>query len=356
MFTRVLVPLDGSPRAERAIPVAAKIAAASNGSVVLVRIVTMPVEYGPALVPPLSMNTMDAEYAEFKGYLTDMAGLPVLANIPTEVQVLMGPPAQTILEAVADKKADIVVMTSHGRTGFSRWMLGSVAQLIAHHSVAPVLILREHGTTLVAQHPDFEHLPRVLVPLDGSPLAEAALEPAADVAAALSPTQAALHLALIVSPYEAMEENMPEALAVGGAKEYLGAVADRMKKDHPGLTITWSVGSGLDIAETIIRIAERGDDTEGAGVFGGCDAIAIATHGRTGFARWALGSITERVLHGTKLPLLIVRPRKVAATAQAAATGTVEEPVSATTPGEQTTTVRAGNRHEDDIPAWSALF
>lgn len=327
MFTRVLVPLDGSPRAERAIPVAARIAEASHGTVVLVRAATMPIEYGPALMPPLTIETMEAERTEFTGYLSEMAGLPVLMHIGTETEVLLGPPAQSIVEAASNKRADLIVMTSHGRTGFSRWLLGSVAQQVAHHAPVQVLVLREQGPMLAgphSQHPDVEHLPRVLVPLDGSPLAEAALEPAAALVAALS-VEPALHLALVVSPYEAIQANMPEALAVDRAKGYLGTAAERLKNEHPELGVTWSVGVGLDVAETIIRIAERGDDTEGAGVYGGCDAIAIATHGRTGFARWALGSITERVLQGTKLPLLIVRPPKVVAAAKAHSTNELTE-------------------------------
>lgn len=368
MFTRVLVPLDGSPRAERAVPVAAKIAEASRGTVMLVRVATMPIEYGPALIPPLSVGTLEAERTEFAGYLAEVAGLPVFASVGTETEVLLGPAAQSILEVASDKQAALVVMTSHGRTGFSRWLLGSVAQQVARHAPVPVLVLREQGPTLTVQHPDLEHLPRLLVPLDGSPLAEAALEPAAELAAALSPTPA-LHLALVVSPYEAMEENMPEALAVDGAEDYLGTIAARLKDAHPGLSVTWSVGVGTDVAETIMRIAARGDDTEGAGVFGGCDAIAIATHGRTGFARWALGSITERVLHGTKLPLLVVRPPKLAAAARAAVAHVA---TTAETKTKMVEVSATGVRQDDsntaghvvqhvvqegsEIPSWSALF
>lgn len=358
MFTRVLVPLDGSPRAERAIPVAAKIAEATHGTVELVRVMTMPIEYGPALVPPLSVETMEAERTEFTGYLSDIANLPALKAVTTETEVLQGAPAQAILGAASSKKADLIVMTSHGRTGISRWVLGSIAQQIAHHAPVPVLVLREEGAMLAGQHPDVEHLPRLLVPLDGSPLAEAALEPAAELATVLS-SEPALHLALIVSPYEAVQANMPEALVVEGAKRYLGEIASRLKNEHRELSVTWTVGVGLDVAETIVRIAERGDDTEGAGVFGGCDAIAIATHGRTGFGRWALGSITERVLHSTKLPLLIVRPPKVVAAAQEAVTRTAKEPVEEPATGARSdgsTAAENGDQKESDIPAWSAIF
>lgn len=329
MFTRILVPLDGSSRAESAIPVAAKIsktnANARGGTVILTRVETIPVMYAPAVAPavvtPLNVEAMEAECTALATYLSDLTGsVTALANVPTETLVLTGSPAQSILEAVSTTRADLVVMTSHGRTGVSRWLLGSVAEQIAHHAPVPVLVVRAQTPVLAGQNPDLEHLARVLVPLDGSPLAEAALEPAARLAAAISssPAEPALHLVLVVSPAEAIAANMPEALAVEGAKDYLTKIANRMKSEYPALRVTWSVGVGLDVAETLIRIAERGDDTEGAGAFGGCDVIAIATHGRTGFARWALGSITERVLHGTKLPLLIVRPPKVASIEQSA--------------------------------------
>ena len=104
---------------------------------------------------------------------------------------------------------------------------------------------------------------------------------------------------------------MPEALALDGAKEYLGRIAGSLRLEHPGLTITWTVGIGSDVAETIIRVAENGEDAEGAGVFGGCDMLAMATHGRTGMAHWSLGSITERVIHATTRPVLIIRPPQV---------------------------------------------
>jgi len=76
------------------------------------------------------------------------------------------------------------------------------------------------------------------------------------------------------------------------------------------LTVTWSVAVDADAAHALMRVAENGEDAEGAGVFGGCDIIAMATHGRSGLQRWAMGSVTERVLGTTHLPLLIVRPQE----------------------------------------------
>jgi nucleotide-binding universal stress UspA family protein len=102
------------------------------------------------------------------------------------------------------------------------------------------------------------------------------------------------------------------------AKGYLGAIVDQL---HEGLVapagaglklmITWSVAVNTDVASALIRLAENGEDAEGGGVFGGCDIIVMATHGYGGFQRWVMGSITERVLHATRLPLLIVRPLNI---------------------------------------------
>ena len=76
------------------------------------------------------------------------------------------------------------------------------------------------------------------------------------------------------------------------------------------VTLTWSVTIDDDIVAGIVRVAEEGEEVEGAGVLGKSDVIAIATHGYGGLDQWAMGSITERVLQVTSLPLLIVRPAR----------------------------------------------
>ena len=77
------------------------------------------------------------------------------------------------------------------------------------------------------------------------------------------------------------------------------------------VAVTWSVAFENDVAATIIRVAENGEDAEGAGIFGGCDLITLSTHGRGSFQRWVMGSVTERVLTGTRLPILVVQPQQV---------------------------------------------
>lgn len=324
MFQRILVPLDGSSRAERAIPVAARIARATHGSVLLLRVVNIQARYGPYLyepypsTPPVFVQEiLDTELVKVQYYLADIAQSESLAGIKAETKALPGLAAQTILEIARVQRVDLIVMCSHGRTGFKRWVLGSVAQKIVRHSTLPLLLLREDSSAPVDLHSDATHPLRALVALDGSPFAEASLIPAAHLVAALAaPAQGALHLAQIVSPLVMSSE---KEYTQGGdamreqvlreATTYLSTVTEHIRNGlaaELGLNVTWSVGMKEDIADALIRMAELGEET-GSYEVEGCDLIAMATHGRSGLQRWMMGSITERVLDGTKQPLLIVR-------------------------------------------------
>jgi len=311
MFKRILVPLDGSSRAEQAIPVAARIALALGDSVTLLRVVTTPVDYGPYIAPPATYarETINADLAEATAYLEKIATLDELLGIPTEVKALFGAAAPTILSAAQSFHTNIIVMCSHGYTGFKRWVLGSVADKVTHYSPVPVLVLREGGPVPAAA---VQQPVRVLVPVDGSPLSEAVLEPAAYLAAALAQAtsqQGALHLLRVVDLPMTGGKFKSDAHIDTGVKEqvkhedetYLATLANRLRQDdlaNLDLSVTYSVEADPDVAEAIVKKAgqER------------FDFIAMATHGRGGFEHWVLGSITERVLGATKFPILIVRP------------------------------------------------
>jgi nucleotide-binding universal stress UspA family protein len=324
MFQRIVVPLDGSLRAERAIPVAARLARASGGSVVLLRVVSTATEPWTTMVsqPPRRQQALDAELTEAEAYLSEVATRPKLDHVPTETVALSGSTASTILDGAHSCQADLIVLCSHGYTGLTRWVLGSVAEKVARHAGVPVLILREGGPLPAGPHPDAARPLRALVALDGSAQAKAVLEPAACLIAALAaPASAALHLLRVVPPVTAErgaqdgDARLSSEQVLHKAKRSLSATVEHV---HEGLTapgvadlnlaITWSVAVETDVASAIIRLAENGEDTQEAGVFGGCDVIAMATHGYSGLQHWAMGSITQRVLGATKLPLLVVRP------------------------------------------------
>ena len=319
MFERILVPLDGSRRAEQALPIAARLARASGGTIVLLRVVSLPnalVSY-VALEPlPLEVD-MEAACEEARNYLDGITTGSSLAGIHTQTEVILGQAAASILSAVSAHHLDLIVLCSHGYTGMKRWVMGSVAEKVAHHSPVPVLVLREGRPLRVDPRLDGESPWRVLVPLDGSRRAQVAIAPAALVSAALSaPARGALHLTrVVVQPDPDEISHRKREAIIHKAKEYLDTTAEQIREGliaspvaNLQLALTWSVTIDEDSASGIIRVAEGGEDGEGAGASGRGLLIAMTTRGANGLPRWVMGSITGRVLHATRLPLLLVRP------------------------------------------------
>lgn len=316
MFDRILVPLDGSRRAEQALPIAARLARASRGTIVLLRVVTILNEFVSylALEPIQTQVDIEATIEEARNYLAHIATGRSLAGMHIETEVILGQAAATILSEVNTHHFDLIVLCSHGYTGMMRWFMGSVAEKVAYHSPVPVLVLREGGPQPVGTYPSIEGPWHVLVPLDGSARAQEAIAPAARLSAALSaPARGALHLTrVVVQPDPAEISHRTRENMMHRAKQYLGSIVERIREGLVAgpvadlqLAITWSVTLDEDIASGIIWVAEGGEDAE---VFGRCQVIAMTTHGSDGMSRWMMGSITQRVLHATRLPLLIVRP------------------------------------------------
>ena len=138
MFKNILVPLDGSTRAESALPVAARVARAYGASITPLRVVETIADHGAYLQPMI-----DDEKAEATSYLEGIARSTELAGIETRSVILVGAVAPSILAAILTSRADLVVMCSHGYTGVKRWALGSVAEKLARHAPVPFFILRE---------------------------------------------------------------------------------------------------------------------------------------------------------------------------------------------------------------------
>jgi nucleotide-binding universal stress UspA family protein len=279
--------------------------------------------YGGSYSTAVVHNLRDAKLEEAKRYLAATAQLEPLVGIRTETEVFSGAAAPTILDVARKQDVDLIVMCSHGYTGFKRWMLGSVAQQVARHSSAPVLVLRDGGPLPTSSFPDPARPLRALmglVALDGSELAESALVPAAHLVAALAaPARGIVQLAQVVQFPASKHEESNRSRTASYAKEqalyeaesYLSAIADRLRSGNFAklhLGVVCSVTTGEDVADALIRLAEQGEAVESTEQLGSCDLVVMATHGRSGWQRWTMGSVTERVLGATRLPLLIVHP------------------------------------------------
>jgi len=193
MFQRILVPLDGSARAEEALPVAARIARASGGSVHLLQVVSSPIDYGGGLAaaPLLSEQVIESEVSTATDYLKTVAACPGLSGIRISTEVACGLPPQYILAVARSGEVDLIVLCS-------------VAHTLAHESTVHTLILRESKSASLLSSSDAARPLCTLVPLDGSALSETALIPAARLVAALAaPAQGALRLAQVVKLVQA---------------------------------------------------------------------------------------------------------------------------------------------------------
>jgi nucleotide-binding universal stress UspA family protein len=238
-------------------------------------------------------------------YLRELAGRFRQAGGPRLLSALLaGPVNDTLAQYVRDSRADLVVMTTHGRGPVERVWLGSVADHLIRNLEVPVLLVRPHEGELTFQAPLATG--RILVPLDGSSLAEAVLAPAAALARLLDLELVLLQvlppLMMNIPPMGPPSIGFYEqamTLIRSEAEEYLQAVAKR--REQEGLDVSTRVVLGPSVAGMILEMAR--DQRVGL--------VAIATRGQGGIRRLALGSVADKVVRAAEVPVLVIRPAKI---------------------------------------------
>lgn len=304
MFKKLLVPLDRSPLAEQALSQASAIARASRAGIEVI-LVHQPVTMAGLGDAPWSVEALSGQ----EKYLESMAReLALTASVPVTHAVLRGDPVEMICARARDIAADLLVMTSHGRTGLSRAWLGSVADGVLRHASIPVLVLRpvEGRADGTATASLFKH---ILVPLDGSALA---VEICASACALAKCGGARLTLLRVVQPvplltvgvdmempfnYPApVQDDAATGQIVSEAKRQLAELAGRLS-EQAMLAVESHVVIAGHVAQSIVEFA----------VAHGADLIAMSTHGR-GVSRLLLGSVADKVLRGSGLPVMLQRP------------------------------------------------
>jgi nucleotide-binding universal stress UspA family protein len=294
MLNTILLPLDGSPLAERALTYAALLARRSQARVVLVEAVQAHARPGADASESQAEVTRGAE-----AYLKTASERLSAAGVVAEAHVYYDNPVHAILDAAGRQRADLIVMSTHGRGGLSRMLYGSVADQILRRATVPVLLV----PSIVEHAWPVEGPKRMLVPLDGSVFATEALQ----AAALLTDTRGAdLTLLSVVQPipYPLYGEGYAyvpydEDAEVSEARQYLEAHAARLREDGYTVTVEVAVGEPSKIIGEIAR--ERG-----------MDLVVMATHGTGGLGRVILGSVATGTLRHTTAPLLLVRPSAVA--------------------------------------------
>lgn len=287
--THILVPLDGSELAERALPAAEHVASALRATLVLARIV--PPAHIPT-VPPEGMTaaqlyqqTVSDELRTARAYLDEVAAPLRARGLPVQVITYQGVAGPALIDLLTALQIGLVVMTTHGRSGMALFALGSVADQLVRGSHAPVLLLRP-----LIEDRRCERLEHAIIPLDGSARAEAEL----DLVAALSGPLIRKVTLLRVVPRQngaATERAMEEA------DQYLKGVSQRLADQVRERTMVGTQVIAGDPAEQIIRRAESD-----------CDLLIMATRGEVGTRRWVFGSIADRVLHDSGTPLVLTVP------------------------------------------------
>jgi nucleotide-binding universal stress UspA family protein len=302
----ILLPLDGSQFAERALPLATAVARRSGGNLRLALVHRLP-------APPATRDAVrvyaamenavrKAEHAYLRGIATRAAET---LGRPVRSVLLEGPIARALQDYGHEIGADLVVMTTHGRGPVQRAWLGSVADRLLRSLEVPLLLVPppSPGRETTEGEPTIE---RVLVPLDGSPRAEAALAPAVAVARLFN---AELQLVQVVAPVVVVTEppSLPTgldqeltAIRKGAAQDYLDDLAGRLRTEGVPASAMAVLGGGA--AVTLLELTRPGQ----------IDLVAIATHGRSGVRRLVLGSVADKLVRAAESPVLVCRPPSTA--------------------------------------------
>jgi nucleotide-binding universal stress UspA family protein len=296
MYEKILVPLDGSETAEVVLPSAAELAGRLGSEIILVYV---------SDAAAASWDRMAELYLQTIGNTTKRAAAKYIKEVggkrvKIESEILAGHPAQEILDYADKTDAGLIAMSTHGRSGISRWALGSVADKVLRMTKRPVLLVRAKDAS-----PDVREkgmLSKILVPLDGSKLGEAVIPYVEGLASRL---KAEVMVLQVLSPdwfIEGDQRGQLESLRAS-SKDYLASVTAQLKQKGIAAKTEFTEVKMDTVAEEIIKLTDASN----------ADLVAMATHGRWGVSRWTFGSVTDRILHMGHIPVLLVSASEASA-------------------------------------------
>ncbi len=291
MLSTLLVPLDGSPLAERALPYAEALARLGEGRVILVRAV----EGNEHAAPDARQS---AALADAEQYLRGVGDALVTSGVEVDIATPYGDIVQQIVAESEARNASLIVMGTHGRDGLARFFSGSVAEEVLQQTTRPMMLIRTGEESSAETFPPH---PRILVPLDGSLFAETALQLAHDLARLLD---GELLLLSVITP--------PPPLAMGamtfGAPPYVDFDLDGAQRESQAYLER--IGRQYGIDQALIQAnVQIGGTTEGIVESIsqlGASLVVMATHARSSLSRLFFGSTATDTLHKITVPLVLL--------------------------------------------------
>jgi nucleotide-binding universal stress UspA family protein len=300
MLRTILVPLDGSAFSAKALPVAAAIAKRTGATLHVVSVLDpsayVPFVPGEVLVPVMDTDALAARREADEAAVKAEAARLVQEGVSATGRLLEGTVVEALAEYAVEILADLVLMTTHGRSGLERLWLGSVATSFLHRAPCPVYLVRPTGDTTTSVLPTGT----MLVPLDGSAFADSMLPRAAEFAQAVG-----LSMRLFTV-------TIPNAIPMApfGTEALLADESDLTRQEHEAkqrlesLAATLTVPATTEVATDMTATRAILEQAESPDV----GLIAMATHGRTGLARLVMGNVADAVLRGAPKPMLVYRP------------------------------------------------
>jgi nucleotide-binding universal stress UspA family protein len=301
----IMVPTVGSEMEEEAINVATKLSDIPGSELKLVRVYSAPMVYtGPDTIDyPASAIASEREWAHSQlDAIAANCASETRASVSTAFEEGRAPDALNWF--ARSNRVSLIVMSSHCRGGFARVALGSVTDSLIRSTNIPVLVVKpsaSYRSTGVSRP-----FRRILVPLDGSTLAEEIIPNVIDFARR---NDSAVILSHVLVPTNYPQKKIPDPRLpwweddVQAAQAYLGEQAERVRRE--GVPATVDIIIGETVAEGITRSASRLK----------ADLIAIATRGRGGMSRLVRGSVADKVVRTARVSLLVVHPREIAVAA-----------------------------------------
>ncbi len=297
MYEKILVPLDGSELAEVALPYAEELVGKLGSEVTLLHVCESAEAQYHHMHQLYMQKMVAATKRGVKKYFEKLDD----KTITVRSSILSGHPAEQIVDFAEKQHIDLIIIATHGWSGIRRWVLGSVTDKVVQATKRPVALIRAKGV----HHHTFAEgtLKKTLIPLDGSKEGEAVIPYVEELASRLKGEVVLLHVVpspspvYAVVPGETVQIPYTQAeveLLKADAGSYLEKIANAFKEKH--IEVKFEVKSG-NTGNEIIKLA---DEVQ-------ADLVAMSTHGRSGFTRWALGSTADKVLNAGNTPLLLVR-------------------------------------------------